>query len=92
VPILHFYSILLPVFDNSVCQGVSDMYLSGLEILILTHCFPSEWGWNFFVNDSFLLRCICKIAKSGCWLCHDCPSFFAHGTALLPLDGFLWNL
>jgi len=38
-----------------------------------------------------------KIAKSGCYLCHICPSDLClsvrpHGTTLLPLDGFLWNL
>jgi hypothetical protein len=65
-------SFCLSLIDNSVCQGVSDIYVfQGLEILILTHCFPSGWGWNCLVNDSFLLRCVCKIAKTDCWLCRD---------------------
>ena len=65
-------SFCLSLIDNSVCQGVSDIYIcQGLEILILTHCFPSGWGWNCLVNDSFLLRCVRKIAKTDCWLCRD---------------------
>jgi hypothetical protein len=58
---------------ETVCQG-----LTGLEILILTRCLVSEWGWTCFVKDCFLFKCVCKIANSDCWPCHNrlcvCPS------------------
>jgi hypothetical protein len=41
---------------------------------------------------TFILRHVCKIAKSDYWLYHVHLSVHTHGTTRLPLDRFWWNL